>query len=121
MQKVEVSAERTNGPSCTVEFTVGDNVAELMEQFGEEVIYSHVRRSLVIALQAYVRTQLDKDPVPSAEEIQKLVDDWKPGLRRAAKSPKERALEELARMSPADRAQLLKELRAQAKGEQAAA
>jgi len=112
MADIEVKAERTNGSSVTAQWNLGDNVADLISQFGEEVIYSHVRRSLVIAVQAFMRTMLDGGKSP--EEIQAAVKEWKPGLRRAAKTPIERAREEIARMSPADRAALAKEIRARA-------
>jgi hypothetical protein len=54
------------------------------------------------------------DAGKSPEEIQAAVAEWKPGLRKAAKSPLERAREEIARMSPADRSALAKEIRARA-------
>jgi hypothetical protein len=113
MQTIEVKAQRgENGPTVTANYDVGDSVAELITQFGEEVIYSHVRRSLVIALQAYMRAQLDAEKTP--ETIIESVKEWKPGLRKAAKSPMERAREEIARMSPADRQALAKEIRSRA-------
>jgi hypothetical protein len=112
MASIEVKAERTNGNSVSASWELGDTVAALIEQFGEDVIFSHVKRSLIIAVQAYMRGMLDAEKSP--EEIQKAVADWKPGLRKAAKSPLERARDEISRMSPADRAALAKEIRARA-------
>lgn len=115
----KVKAERRNGTSVEVEYDMPDTLAGLTEKFGEEVITSHASRSLVIALQAYIRPQMDKGL--SQEDIQSLVTDWKPGVKKAAKSPIERAREEITKMSPADRAALLKELRQKKDEQQAAA
>ena len=112
MAAIEVKAERTNGNSVTANWELGDTVAALQEQFGEDVIFSHVKRSLISAVQAFMRGMLDGGKSP--EEIQAAVAEWKPGLRKAAKSPLERAREEIARMSPADRTALAKEIRARA-------
>jgi hypothetical protein len=98
---IEVKAERTNGNSVAANWELGDTVAALQEQFGEDVIFSHVKRSLIIAVQAFMRGMLDAGKSP--EEIQAAVAEWKPGLRKAAK-----------RMSPADRTALAKEIRARA-------
>lgn len=112
MAAIEVKAERTNGNAVSANWDLGENVQALVEQFGEDVVFSHVKRSLIIAVQAFMRGMLDAGKSP--EEIQAAVAEWKPGLRKAAKTPIERAREEIARMSPADRAALAKEIRARA-------
>ena len=113
MQEVEVTAEKmSTGATVTASFSFGDSVSELITQFGEDVVYSHVRRSLIIALQAYMRGQLEAEKQP--EEIIASVPGWKPGLKKTAKSPLERAREEINKMSPADRTALAKEIRARA-------
>jgi hypothetical protein len=110
MTPIEVTAEKNStGASTTATYNLGDTIPELVEQFGEEVVISHVKRSITIALQAFMRVQLDGGK--STEEIQAAVATWKPGVRKAAKTPIERAREEFQRMSPADRAMLIKELR----------
>jgi hypothetical protein len=118
MSEIDIPAERQNGSSATAKYEMPDTVAGMTEKFGEDVVYSHVKRSLVIAIQAYMRPMIDAGK--SAEEIQTAVTDWKPGVKKAAKSPLERAREELTKMSPADRKALMSELRSR-KDEVAAA
>lgn len=119
MEEITVTASRQNGESIPAKFSIGQTLDELSQQFGAEIVYSHVRRSLIIALQAFMRTQLDAQKSP--EDIQVAVAAWKPGVRRAAKTPLERAMEEVARMSPADRAALAKKIRSQGKEDTAVA
>jgi hypothetical protein len=109
MPEMEIPAERQNGSSATAKYDMPDTVQGMVEKFGEDVCFSHIKRSLVIAIQAYMRPMIDAGK--SAEDIQAAVADWKPGVKKAAKSPLERAREELSKMSPADRAALAKELR----------
>lgn len=116
---MEVTAERKGGPSVTVNYNFGEALPELTAAFGDEIVYSHARRSLVVALQSFIRTQIEAGK--SQDEIQTAVADWKPGHRKAGKSPQERVHDMLQRMSPADRAALLKEYRSREKERSAAA
>lgn len=114
MQEQDVSAELTakNGneaKSATVKVQVGDTLDELGSQFGSDVVYSHARRSIIIAMQTSIRGALEAGKTPN--EIQALMQDWKPGVKRPAKTPMDRIREEMARMSPEDRKRVLKELR----------
>jgi hypothetical protein len=109
MQKIEITAEKTNVGECAVSYDMGDTVQELVQQFGEEVVYSRARQSLIIAIQAYIRGQLEAGKQP--EEIQEAVADWKPGVRRPAKTPEDRAREALQSMSAEQRQAFLKELK----------
>jgi hypothetical protein len=115
---MEVTAERQGGASVTVSYDFGDDLNSLTEKFSAEVVFSHARRSFVVALQSFVRTQIEAGK--SAEEIQALVNEWKPGQRKAGKSPGERVHDMLQRMDPAARAALLKEYRAKEKEARAA-
>jgi hypothetical protein len=119
MQEITINSERLNGASATAKFNIGETAAELIEQFGEEVVYSHVRRSLVIAIQAAMRGMTDAGKSP--EEIQEAVTNWKPGLKKPAKSALEKAREELAKMSPADRKALVAQIKELSRAEGAAA
>lgn len=110
MQKIEITAEKTNVGECTVSYDMGDTVSELVDQFGEEVVYSRARQSVIIAIQAYIRSQLESEKSP--EEIQASVADWKPGVRKPAKTPEDRAREALGSMTAEQRAAFLKELKA---------
>lgn len=114
MQEIEVGAEVTakNGQEAkatTVKFAIAENLTELSEQFGEEVVFSHAKRSVVIAMQTTIRTMLEGGK--SQDEIQAAITDWKPGLKKPAKSPMEKVRDEIARMSPEDKKRIMKELR----------
>lgn len=112
MQSIEVAAERRKegGVGARVQWELGETMAELENQFGADVVLSHTKRSFILSLQSYLRTLIDAGKSP--EEIQKLAEDWKPGVKKHQKTALERVREEMARMSPADRQILQKELRA---------
>ncbi len=107
---IDITAEKNNVGEVTVQYSIGDTVAELVEQFGEEVVYNRARQSVIIAVQAFLRGQLEQEKTP--EEIQDAVRDWKPGVRKPAKSPEDRAREALNAMTPEQRQALLQELKA---------
>lgn len=114
MQEIPVSAEVSakNGQeakNATATFRVGENLHELAEQFGEEVVYSHAKRSVIIALQTTMRAAIEAGE--TQEQLQARVDEWKPGLKKPAKSPLDKVRDEIARMSPEDKKRIMKELR----------
>lgn len=119
MQTVEINSERRTGGSATATMEIGENLAELSTQFGEDVVYSHVKRSLIIAVQATMRGMMDAGKSP--EEIQEAVTNWKPGLKKPGKTALEKAREELAKMSPADRKALAAQIKELARGGDAVA
>lgn len=110
---MQITAERKEGGSVTVEYEFGETLADLSSRFGDEVVRSHAQRSFVVALQSYIRSQLDQGK--SSAEIQAAVNEWKPGQRQKGKSLAERTAELLSKMDPAARQALLKEYRSQAK------
>lgn len=111
---MQVTAERKEGGSVTVDYEFGDSLADLSAKFGDEVVRSHAQRSFVVALQSFIRSQLDQGK--THDEIQAAVTEWRPGQRQKGKSPAERVSELLGKMDPAARQALLKEYRAQQKG-----
>jgi hypothetical protein len=117
MQEVEVSAELTakNGneaKGATVKAQIGETLEELGGQFGPDVVYSHARRSIIIAMQTSIRGMLETGKTD--EEIQANMAEWRPGLKRPSKTPLDRVRDEFTRMSPEDRKRILKELREKA-------
>lgn len=106
---MEITAKDTKTEaSITVEYEFGETIAELVEKFGEEVVFNQARSSLVVALQGAIRTALKAGKTD--DEINTLVSEWKPGIRRQAKSPQDKIKEQLASMDPEIRKALLKEL-----------
>jgi hypothetical protein len=113
MQELEITAERpTTGAAVTVKVPIGDNLDELKTQFGDDAVYTRARQSLIIAIQAFLRLQLDANK--PQEEIQQLALEWKPGQRRPAKTPEDAARDALGKMSAEQRAAFIKELKARA-------
>lgn len=107
---MDITAKRKkSGKELSFQFDMPETLEALVERFGAEPIYTHARGSLIVALQGFVRGQLDRDK--SEGDIRKAIDEWKPGNRKPGKSPAERAREAMAKLSPEDRAALLKELR----------
>jgi hypothetical protein len=120
MLEQQITAEMTakNGNearSATVTVNVPENLEELGQHFGQDVVYSHAKRSIVIAMQTSIRGMLEAGK--SDAEIQQAMVEWKPGVKRPAKSPMDRVREEISRMSPEDKKRILKELREKASNE----
>jgi len=127
MQTIEVQAQRGSDPPVTVNFEMAENLAELSDQFGEDIVYSHGRRSIVIALQGFMRSIMDQgkekgeDDATVANRIIEAVQNWKPSQKKAPKSAQEKARDILSRLSPAERQALLKEYRGKTKEAEAQA
>jgi len=121
--KTEVSAKRKdNDYQVTVGFDFGDNLEEAVEKFGSEVVFVKFKQSAIIDLQSIIRREMFEEVVDKEgnvtelkrvgqEKIQAAVDSWKPGATtRVIKSPKEKAMEALKNMSPAEIKAMLAEL-----------
>lgn len=113
MAQETVSAKRTNGEAVEVRFDFGDNLQDAVAKFGDEIAWNHLRGSMRVALQGYIRSQMDQGKTPA--EIQTLVDSWKPGQRRTSVPKAEKLRKQLDQLSPEERAELLKAYKAQAK------
>lgn len=96
------------GKAVSVEYSPLDatDLKTLVENFGESEVFEHAKRSFVVGLQSFLRNQIEAGK--SDEGIQEAAAEWKPGTRRAAKSPQERIAELMAKMSPAERDAMLK-------------
>jgi len=86
--KVEKPGEGISGDPVSVEYNFGDSLQDMVANFGEEVIQSRARASLVIDLQALIRRQINAKK--SVKEIQQAVKEWKPGVKAAGKTPAEK-------------------------------
>lgn len=127
MQTVKVVAQRGTEPPVEVDFDVAENITELREQFGDEIVFSHAKRSVIIALQGYMRSLMDQgrekgaNAADIATSIVEAVKGWKPSQKKAPKSTQEKARDILSRLSPVERAALLAEYRKKSKDEHQAA
>lgn len=106
---MKVSAKRKDGPSVEVDYDFGDDLDSLIKNFGTDIVFQHAKGSLVVALQGWLRSLLDRGT--SAADIQKEVKNWKPGQRRQGKTQKEKAAELISKLSPEERAALLKQMK----------
>lgn len=104
-----ITAKRTDGRTVTVEYDFGDDIDQIIDKFGDKVVFNHARGSLTVALQGWMRLQLDNKKTPA--EIKAAVKDWKPGIRRQGKTPIEKMRAQLGALSAEDRAALLKDLK----------
>ena len=97
------------GKSVSVQYPLLDaaDLKTLVENFGETEVFEHAKRSFVVSCQSFLRTQIDAGKTD--EGIQEAVNEWRPGQKRATKSPGERIAELMAKMSPAEREAMLKE------------
>lgn len=92
-----------------VKYDIPANVAEALDRFGEEIVYSRFRGSLVIDLQSFMRRQIEKDGADSAT-VQEAASSWKPGVRAAGKTTAEKLSVLLGKLTPEERAEALAEL-----------
>lgn len=108
---MKVTAKRTNGPSVDVEYDFGGDLDTMVSKFGKDIVFNHAKGSLVVTLQGWLRSQLDmKDATPA--KIKEAAKNWKPGQRKQGKSPAEKLRDQLAKVTPEERASILKELKA---------
>lgn len=111
---MEVTAKTKEKPTpVKVSYPLLDTktTADLVKNFGEEVVFNAAKSAVVISLQAFVRRHIDKGTV--AAEIQKAVAAWKPDVRSMVKmSAFEKATASVKSLSAEERSALLKQLSA---------
>lgn len=103
----------------TVTYDIPENTKDLIAAFTEKVVAAHANSSITIALQGFVRGKiraaLTDGKTPDAAVIQKLVNEWKPGVKVPGKSKAEKIKDDFEKMGPDERAALLKQLQTQQK------
>jgi hypothetical protein len=107
-----VNAQVHEGPAVTFQYDFGDTSEETNARFGDEIVYALAKRALVIAVQGHARGLLRSGK--SVEEIQEALNEWKPGAPRAKMSTEDKLRAEWLKMSPEDRANLLREFQGEA-------
>lgn len=111
-----VSAKHTaSGRVAKVNYDFGDNLEQMVERFGKEVVHSNAKQAIRISLQSRLRSAMDVaegEKEPSDKDLQANADSWKPGVASATrKSPVEKAKESVSKLSPEERKALLAELK----------
>lgn len=89
-----------------IEYPMPESLADLTEKYGEDAVAAAAKGSFVISLQALARRHIEKGD----EEIEALALEWNPNERSAStpKTTAEKAASALAKLSPEDRAELLR-------------
>ena len=102
-----------DGTPVEVEYPLLDATTTegLNKAFTESIVVAHARSSITVALQSAIRGLIKAGK--KGAEIQKAVDEWKPGMRTPGKSKLEKASELLGTLTPEERKNLLKQLQSQ--------
>lgn len=105
--KVTNPGDGVSAEPVTVEYDFGDNLADMTSKFGEDVIQSRARASLVIDLQSAIRRHINAGK--SDDEITAAVAAWVPGVKAAAKSPADKLKALLDGKSDEEKLKILQE------------
>lgn len=106
----KVTDPKFKGRVVSATYDFGSSLAEAVEKFGEQVVYGVFLDQAVIRLQALLRRCIT-DEVKDAE-IAKKVSDWKMTVGgRERRSASEKVQDLLGKMSPEQKAELIKSLK----------
>lgn len=112
MSTQEITAKTTSGPregqTFAVKYDIPDSIQEALDRFGDEVVYSRFKASLVIDLQSFMRTQVQKEEF-SSDMLEQAVSAWVPGIRAKGKSVGEKIQDMLSKLTPEQREEILAE------------
>ena len=113
MSKMDVTTSKKVGDEVkevVVQYDFGDNLAEAVAKFGEEIVFTNARRNMVIGLQGVIRRLIETN---KAELAQSTADAYKPGVQmeRGKVDPKQRAIAAFRGMTPEERAEFIRELK----------
>lgn len=102
-----------DGKPEKIELNLGESIAELVTQYGEEIVYNHAKASITVAAQSKMRNLMDpeRDGGPlSGAALQAEMEKWKPGIRKPGKPVHEKVKDMWTKMDPELRRKLLAEL-----------
>ncbi len=104
----EIKSGEHAGKSASVEYDFGSNAQEMIDKFGDAVVFSNAKANMIITLQSGIRRCLAR-----GEDPQAWADSWKPGMARArGKSRVEKAGQAIAEVTSEEE---LKAIQAQIK------
>lgn len=106
--KAQVKTGDRAGKEHTATYDIPDSVKEAVDRYGEEVVYTHFKGSLVIAAQAVMRNAIKKDGATD-ESVASALKEWTPEKRAAGKPFVEKMQDFLRNMSPEERLEFLSE------------
>jgi len=109
---ITVSAGREkDAPTVEVTKVLPESLDEAVSEYGEEVVFSIVLSKVKVLVQDVARKALKEGK--AADEIQALVDNFKPGvITRRKKSLVDKIKDNWANLSPEEKKELLEMLKA---------
>lgn len=115
----EITVTTKEGASVTVDYPISETINENIGHFGEEVCADALRAALILRVQSRIRALINAEK--SEEEIHAELANWKIGVAtRRGLPPREKIKAQMDKLTPEDRAALLKELQNQLKAQKAA-
>lgn len=111
---MKITAKTKDKPApVSVDYDIPEKLEEMRKKFGDEVIAAHAHGSIVISLQAFMRRHIEKKDF-DVKKLQEAVKAWRPDVRSVVKmSAFEKAATSIDKLTPAERAELLKKLTSQ--------
>lgn len=116
MANIEITAQKKDGSRTVSAFyDFGDNLDEMKEKFGDEVVFTNARANMKITAQSIIRRGIDKEE--SDEAIQETLAGWKPGVAiQKSSDPLAAALRVLKGKSAEEQAEYIKQLQSMLAG-----
>jgi len=121
--EVKATAKDPNAPEDSNErlegqfnFSVGENIQEDVEMFGEDTVRDMWLRQAVVKAQAAVRREIENGTHP--DDIPEALSDWRPDVQHTGKKDPKLEIRTKFKSLPAEeREALLAEIRAELAGE----
>ena len=109
---MQISAKTKKNPDVvTIEYDLPETLADLISKFGEKVVESAAKGSLVITVQAAMRRMIEKGK--NTQEIQDAMATFTPSAREVSKaSAFDKASAQIGKLSPEERRALVEKLQA---------
>lgn len=103
--------DQDDSEAVTCQYDFGDNLKDAVAKFGEDVVFNRFKSAAVIDAQSLIRRGIKAGKSPT--DIQKDLTEWRPGMKRVQKkSAEERIKEQFSKLTPEERAELVKQLKA---------
>lgn len=106
MQITASESEEKGARQLTVDYDLGEKLADSVRLFGEELVHSYFTSATRISLQGLMRRMMKAGKKDG--EIKEAIAAWKPGVKKKGKSALEKALDLWEKMSPEEQAALRK-------------
>jgi len=96
--------------SCTVEFNPGDDLAEAVEMYGEDIVYERWLRQVRRDLGNAIRSSLNSGKTPQA--VEEELSDWRPDVTRRSSGSSKTLEQQFAELSEEEKQAKLEQLMA---------